>query len=156
MKYQRSGTAGMDREYQTTSEKKFKNCFLTSYDYGGEQLHLIRSTGPVGRRERAPVFEHILKTNSSGRMFYILDNRGGHEIELTSADMNFLNDMLINGGITYVRGAVITNDEAYSILVSMAHAKAKASDFEIELISTTNHDEAETFVVSKLRDCLAP
>ena len=43
-----------------------------------------------------------------------------------------------------------------SVLPCLAHAKAKASDFEIELISTTNHDEAETFVVSKLRDCLAP
>lgn len=154
MKYKAYGMAGMDREYQTTSETTFRNCELTSYDYGGEQLHILRTTGPLGRRERLPVFEHILKTNTSGRLFYILDNRGGHEIELTPEDMDVLNGMLMDGGINYVRGAVITNDGAYSILVSMAHAKAKARSFEVELVSTTNHDEAETFVVSKLRDCL--
>ncbi len=144
----------MEREYQTTSETTFRNCVLTSYDYGSEQLHLIRTTGPLGRRERIPVFEHILKINSSGKLFYTLDNRGGHEIELSPEDMDVLNNLLMTGGINYVRGAVITSDDAYSILVSMANAKAKAHNFEVELISTTNHDEAETFVVSKLRECL--
>lgn len=144
----------MVSDYHITLNQNFKNCDVTTHDYGSEQLHVIRSTGPVGRRERIPVFEEILKSNSSGNFFYILDNRGGHEIELTPADMTFLNEMLINGGIRYVRGAVITNDHAYSILVSMANAKAKAHNFDVELMSTTDYETAETFVLSRLRELL--
>ncbi len=131
-------------------ETSFNNCDLQVQDYGDEQLCLIKATGPINRHQRAIVFQEILKVNKTGNFFYILDNRSGFEIELSPTDMSYLNALLYEGGIRYVRGGVVTTDIAYSLLVSLAKAKARAENFEVELVSTTIFSEAEEFVKSKI------
>lgn len=138
--------------YQITLNKSFQNCDLHVHDYGTEQLCLIKATGPIGRQQRAIVFREILEINKTDNFFYILDNRGGFEIELSPADMSYLNSLLYEGGIRYIRGAVVTLDVAYSLLVSLAKAKARAENFEVELISTTVFADAEEFVTSVLQE----
>lgn len=140
----------MKIEFRVVQDRAFDNCALQIRDYGGEQLHLITATGPVGYAERVPVFQEILKNNRSGNFFYILDNRGGHEISLSFEDMTLLNKMLFDSGIRYVRGAVVTHDRAYGILIAMAQANAEASDFKVELTSTADLRAAEDFVLEKL------
>ncbi|MCC3305540.1 hypothetical protein [Sneathiella sp. HT1-7] len=140
----------MKSKFRIILEKSFDNCDLQVRDYGKEQLNLIKATGPIDRRQRGIVFREILKINDTGNFFYILDNRGGFEIELSPADMTYLNALLYDGGIRYVRGGVVTLDVAYSLLVSLAKAKARAENFEVELVSTTIFVEAEEFVKSKL------
>lgn len=141
-------------KYRITLEQSFENCTLQTRDYGDEKLHQITATGAIGRSQRAAVFKEVLKGNQSENFFYILDNRGGFEIELSFADMTFLNGLLYDGGIRYIRGSVITLDVAYNILVSMAKAKARAENFEVELISTPTFAEGEEFVTSKLLELL--
>ncbi|MDF2368762.1 hypothetical protein [Sneathiella sp.] len=140
----------MESTFRIILEKSFDNCDLQVQDYGDEQFCLITATGPVDRRQRAIIFREILKVNKTGNFFYILDNRGGFEIELSLTDMSYLNALLYDGGIRYVRGSVITLDIAYSLLISLAKAKARAENFEVELVSTTSFAEAEDFVKSKL------
>ncbi|WP_288902471.1 hypothetical protein [uncultured Sneathiella sp.] len=137
-----------------TSTKSFDNCDLHVHDYGEENLYLIKAKGPIDRRQRAIVFKDILEINKTGNFFYILDNRGGYEIELSPADMTFLNALLYEGGIRYIRGAVVTLDVAYSLLVSLAKAKARAENFEVELVSTTMFADAEEFVTSKMLEMM--
>ena len=135
-------------------EKSIDNCDLQVQDCGGEQLNLITATGPVDRHQRMRVFREIFKINETGRFFYILDNRGGFEIELSPDDMTYLNEQLYQGGIHYVRGGVVTPDTAYSLLISLAKAKARAENFEVELVSTADFAQAEAFVKSKLLEML--
>ena len=141
-------------DYEKTLDRAFDNCHVVTRDYGGEQLRVMTTTGAFAREQRASVFEETLKSNSSVNFFYILDNRAGHEIQLSPEDMSFMNAILYDAGIRYIRGAVVTNDEGYGTLVAMAQAKAKATNFEVELTSTTDYAEAEEFVLSKLREKL--
>ncbi|MBO0333524.1 hypothetical protein J0X12_07870 [Sneathiella sp. CAU 1612] len=137
-----------------TSAKSYDNCDLHVHDYGVEKLYLIKATGPIDRRQRAIVFKDVLEINKTANFFYILDNRGGYEIELSPADMSFLNALLYEGGIRYIRGAVVTLDVAYNLLVSLAKAKARAENFEVELVSTTMFADAEEFVTSKMQELM--
>ncbi|MCF8466426.1 MAG: hypothetical protein K9G33_03405 [Sneathiella sp.] len=137
--------------YRITLDRSFIHCDVITRDYGGELLHLTVTTGLFAREQRILVFEETLKINSSDNYFYILDNRAGHEILLSPEDMSYMNGMLFDAGIRYIRGAVVTNDDGYGALVAMAQAKAKAANFEVDLIATADYVKAQEFILSNLR-----
>lgn len=139
-------------DYRIILDKTLPNCHVLTRDYGTEPLHIFKTLGPLTREIRYPVYQETLKTHHSENYFYIVDNRAGHEISLSFDDMSYFNGMFYDTGIRYIRGAVVTNDAGYGILVSMAIATAKAKGFPVELISTADYDEAADYVLSKIAE----
>jgi len=124
--------------------------------YGQELLHRVRITGPVTVIERIPVYRLTLEQTKSTAYFCILDNSGRHENILTYEDMQLLDRMVIDAGITHFYGATVTFDPTYSRLVELARSNAEIAGLTAELFATNDPLAAERFILEKIdrhREC---
>ena len=121
-----------------------------STKYGEELVHRIKVTGPIDLKKRITLYNETLKLSMSTNYYCILDNRDGHENIFSLSDMEVLDLILVDAGITAFFGATITTDNSYAILVKLADNSFKKSNLEGELISTVSSDEAEKFIAAKL------
>ncbi len=129
---------------------------LPSYEFvtvrhGAEVVHWITATGPIALRQRLPLYAATLAANPSSNYFCILDNRGGHENDLSFSDIAILNQILADGGIDCIYGATVTHDRGYPQFVDLMSENLKARDIRGELLSTGDMQAAEDFIADKLR-----
>lgn len=128
---------------------------VPSFDYetfrvGREFLHRVRITGPVTVAERIPLYRLTLDLTKSAAYFCILDNSGRHENTLTHADMQLLDRMVLDAGITEFYGATVTFDPTYPRIVKLAQLTTEIVGLTGELIATDDPAEAERFIFAKI------
>jgi hypothetical protein len=128
----------------------FANISYETREFCGEYINLMTALGPISREHRVPVYRRSLKINPTSSYFAILDNRSGHEDELSYDDMMLLGDYIIDAGITRVVTASVTNEAGYSNIVKLASAMADARNVEMDATVTTCLDEAKSFVLSRV------
>ena len=138
------------------SSGSFVNIDYETRECGGEYLHLVKALGPIGREERIPLVNEILKITRSENYFAILDNRRGYENSLSLEDMSFLGDILYDAGIRRFYNAVVTSDDAYSSNVKLMNAVAATKHVETETLSTNDYDDAENFILEKMKKFMKP
>jgi hypothetical protein len=137
-------------KWREISSGSFKSCDYKTKQSGDECLHLIKITGPISREERIPIYEETLKINPSENYFCIVDNSEAHENVLSYDDMKFFGDMLSSAGIKSFYCAVITFDKGHARIGKLTHAIAILKNIRTENLSTTDPQEAEKFIFSKI------
>ena len=142
-------------KWRDVSSGLFENIRYETKESGGEYLHVVTMLGPMGLKDRIPVFRETLKVNKSENYFNIADNRRGYENILSVEDMSVLGDMLYDAGIRHFFNAVVTNDAAYGNITKLVHAVATTKKIETESIATNNYDEAEKFILEKMKKFMA-
>lgn len=121
-----------------------------TFRYGQEFLHRVRITGPVTVAERIPLYRVTLDLTASSGYFCILDNRGRYENTLTHEDMQLLDRMALDAGITEFYGATVTFDPTYPHIVQLAQMNTEIVGLAGELIATDDPREAERFIFAKI------
>ncbi|MDF1733963.1 MAG: hypothetical protein P1U37_01675 [Minwuia sp.] len=117
---------------------------------GLEVLHRITVTGPINLKRRIPLYEATLAANASSNYFCILDNRAGFENSFAFEEMQILSRLMQEAGISHLYGVTITDDQEYPKIVELANIVIKMSTLQGELLSTSDPDEAETFIRCQL------
>lgn len=121
-----------------------------TFRYGQEFLHRVRITGPVTVTERIPVYRQTLDLTESSAYFCILDNSGRYANTLTHEDMQLLDRMVLDAGITEFYGATVTFDPTYPHIVQLAQLNTEIIGLAGELLATEDMTEAEQFIFSKI------
>ena len=136
----------------------FNNIEYETKESGGEFLHIVTSSGPLSRDERAPVYEETIKLTQSDNYFCILDNRKSKGNLVSMADMSYFGDLLLKKGIKRFFYAVVTHDPAYDNMIKLIKAVAvtknlaiDAINLEIEAIATPDFEEAEAFILTHVK-----
>jgi hypothetical protein len=125
-------------------------CEYETYRHGQEFLHRVKITGPVTVTERIPLYRLTLDQTDSTAYFCILDNSGRYDNSLTHADMQLLDRMAINAGISHFYGATVTFDPTYPRIVKLARLNAEIAGLTGELLATGDPTEAEHFILTKI------
>lgn len=121
-----------------------------SYQVGEEVLHRVRAVGPIGVKERLPLYRALARLNPSGTMFAILDNHQRHENTFTTEDMEKIVTVLKEGGVTDFYGATVTLDPDYGKIGKLASARFSLSGIGGRVIVTSEAAEAEIFMQEML------
>lgn len=121
-----------------------------SYRVGAEVLHRIRAVGPIGLKERLPLYRALVRLSPSGAFFMILDNQQRHENSFSIEDMNAIVAVLKAGGITAFYGATVTRDPDYGKIGKLANAQVSLSSLGGRVIVTGSPEEAEIFIQEML------
>lgn len=129
---------------------------LPSYEFvtiqfGVEVVHKITVTGPINLKQRLPLYDATLAVNPSSTFFCILDNSSGYENNLSFADIQVLDQRLVDAGIDCFYGATITADVAYPGIVELASANMFVENIRGEVLATSDRDTADRFIAEKLR-----
>ncbi|WP_193171071.1 hypothetical protein [Nisaea nitritireducens] len=127
------------------------SCFeYASYRVGGEVLHRIKAVGPIGIKERLPLYHVIARQSPSGALFAILDNHQRHENSLSIEDMDAIVAVLKAGGVNAFYGATVTRDPDYDKIGKLANAHIVLSGLVGRVIVTGDPEEAEIFMQEML------
>jgi len=141
----------MKTEGVVVASGRLPSYVYVSTKYGSEILHRIKVTGRIDLEKRLPLYRATLAINETSNYFCILDNRDRHENAFSYADIQELDQVLIDAGIDHFYGATISNDPDYPKLVKLANDSASTTPMETELMATADPAEAEAFVMGKLR-----
>ena len=117
-----------------------------SYRFGAEVLHRIRAVGPIGLKERLPLYRALARLSPSGALFLILDNHQRHENTFSTEDMDAIVTVLKAGGIIDFHGATVTHDPDYGKIGKLANARFSLSGIGGQVIVTADPEEAELFM----------
>jgi len=129
---------------------------LPGYEYvsirhGAEVIHRIKVTGRITLKQRLPLYDATLAINPSSTYLCILDNSGDHENDLTFADMQVLDQQLVDARIGCFYGATITADRGYPMIIDLANASMSAMNIKGEVMSTDDPEVAERFLAERMR-----
>lgn len=138
-------------EFVLVEAGTLKSYDYATYLYGRHVLHRITVTGPISLKERIPLYERTLKLTPEDAYFCIVDNNARHENQFSFDDIKYLDDLLIKSGIRVFYGVTITQDSAYEKMVDLANTNAELNALKGQLYTTADENEAEAFILSKLR-----
>jgi hypothetical protein len=97
------------------------------------------------------LYKKTLDINLSNEYYCIIDNSEGHEYLFALEDMMFVKDTLSNAGIRWFYCAIVTKDLAKPPVIRLAETVAELGDIKAEMLSTPDYEEAERFILSKLK-----
>ncbi|WP_193171073.1 hypothetical protein [Nisaea nitritireducens] len=123
---------------------------FASYRHGPHVLHRIKVVGPIGLKERIPLYHKTLALTPDDTYFCILDNSERHNNSFSFEDIRFLDQMLLDAGIATFYGATITLDAGYRDIVELANANVENVGLNGKLMTTHSPEEAETFIMEML------
>lgn len=121
-----------------------------TYRVGAEALHRVKAIGPIGIRERLPLYRELARLSPSGAMFVILDNQQRHENTFSIEDMDAIVVVLKAGGVTDFYGATVTHDPDYDKIGKLANTHFLLSGLKGRVIVTGDPEEAEIFMQEML------
>ena len=142
-------------KWRKVASGSYMNIEYETKEYGGEYLHVVTQSGSLDREDRVPVYQETLALTKSNNYFCILDNRKGKESLLSMADMSNFGDMLVSHGIENFIYAVVTSDPSYDKIIKLIKAISMTKNLEVEAMSTSNYEEGEKFILSRMKKVIA-
>ncbi len=123
---------------------------FTTFRVNGFYLHDIEVVGPIDLRVRVPLYHETLRHSLPPYYFCIIDNSAAHENTVSFADIKVLDQILIDYGIEYYFGAIITKDLGYPNIIKLAQENLDSIGIRSELLQVLDRAAAEAFILEKI------
>jgi len=145
----------MDGEAEVVFRGTVESYTFATHRVNGFHLHEIAVVGPIDRRVRIPLYHETLRHSLPPYYFCIIDNSAGHENTVTFDDIRLLDNILLDHGIEYYYGAVITKDQGYPNIIKLAQENLDSVGIRAELVQVEDRAAAEAFINEKLAEAAA-
>jgi len=145
----------IDGEAEVVFRGAVESYTFATYRVNGFHLHEIEVVGPIDLRVRIPLYHETLRHSLPPYYFCIIDNSAGHENTVTFDDIRVLDNILIEYGIEYYYGAVITRDLGYPNIIKLAQENLDSVGIESQLVQVQDRLAAEAFINEKLAEAAA-
>ncbi|RVU39006.1 hypothetical protein EOI86_07040 [Hwanghaeella grinnelliae] len=128
---------------------------FTTFRVKGFHLHEIKVVGPIDLRVRIPLYHETLRHSLPPHYFCIIDNSAGHENTVTFEDIRLLDNILLEGGIEFYYGAIISKDQGYPNIIKLAEENLYTVGIKNELLQVEDRPSAEAFINQKIAEVAA-
>jgi len=132
------------------SEGAVEGYEFSTLKYKGFRVHDIKVVGPIDLKTRIPLYHETLRHSVPPYFFCIVDNAAGFDNDFTYNDIQVLDRILTDHGITRFYGATITMDDGYTKLVKLAQTNMDGIGMAGEVIEVMNRASAEAFISQKI------
>lgn len=140
----------LDRPGVLIGDGSMAGFVFASYRHGPHVVHRISVVGPVGLKERIPLYRATLALTPADTYFCILDNSARYYNSLSFEDIKLLDTLLMDAGIATFYGATITLDAGYREIVELAKANVTNVGLNGKLMTTAIPEEAEAFIAEMI------